>query len=92
MKHRKLTISACSTSLSREALSRAENLYNVLDVIFFLDMMYSDESRNSPKTAVLTRAADVVPIRLGGDDALLKMLEVPETFYLDRYMSSQFEK
>ena len=78
--------------LSRDAMSRADNIYNVLDIIFFLDMMYSDDSLDFAKAAVLTKAADVIPIRFGGDDPLVKMLEVPETFYLDRYMSAHFEK
>ncbi|KAH8898537.1 hypothetical protein GQ53DRAFT_817799 [Thozetella sp. PMI_491] len=75
---------------SAQVLRDAENLYNILDVIFFGDV-FSEQPLETGHVTLLETAAEVIPIRIGGDDSLQRMIDIPETLYIDRYTSARMD-
>lgn len=78
-------------SFPKEQLMTAENLYNIWDMIFFMDVGLSADL-DSARMAMITRPAEVMTIRFGGDDTFPKPITIPQTFYIDRYLASNKEE
>ena len=73
-------------SFPKEQLIMAENLYNIWDMIFFMDASVSNDF-TSAKMATITQPAEVMTIRFSGNDGFPKPLEIPADFYIDRYLA-----
>jgi hypothetical protein len=69
-----------------------ETLYNALDWVFFADIRLAREDPSSARLAWITQAAEVFTCRFQGDEGLPAPMEIPETFYLDRYMKVNGQK
>jgi len=78
--------------VSKDADPQPENLYNVLDWLFFVDLRLAREDPGAARIAWITQASEVLTCRFQGDEGLPTPLEIPETFYLDRYMKANAEK
>ena len=78
--------------VSKETDPSPENLYNVLDFQFFVDLRLAREDPSAARMAWITRPSEVLTIRLKGDDGLPTPIEIPEIFYLDRYMRANGAK
>jgi hypothetical protein len=63
-----------------------KTLYNVLDSVFFSEARQAMETPNLARMAWITSASEVLTFRLQAEDGLRKALEIPETFYIDRYL------
>lgn len=74
--------------LSTENLSIAETLNDVWDMLFFMDIV--EEQVTEAKTALLSNVGEVLTMRFA--EELPKMLEIPETFYVDRYLASNRDR
>jgi hypothetical protein len=75
--------------VSKEADPIPENLYNVLDWVFFVDLRVAKDDPSAARLAWITEASEVITCRIQTEDGLPGPLEMPETFYLDRYMRSK---
>ncbi|RKU42064.1 hypothetical protein DL546_003410 [Coniochaeta pulveracea] len=73
---------------SKEQLMAYDNLYNVLDTIFFPEIMAGIENEEDARMAMITEPSEVLAIRFPMYDALPKKIEIPQTFYIDRYLAS----
>ncbi|KAK4239140.1 hypothetical protein C8A03DRAFT_32821 [Achaetomium macrosporum] len=73
--------------VSKDMSPPPQSLYDVLDWLFFVDLRLAKDDPSIARMAWVTRASDVLTFRFQGDDGLPKPIEIPETFYLDRYMS-----
>ena len=73
----------------KENLAMAENLYSIWDMIFYTD---AGEDPETARMAVITTAADVVVYRSSTEDGWPKAIDVPETFYIDRYIAAHREE
>lgn len=73
----------------KENLAMAENLYSIWDMIFYTD---ASEDPGTAKMAVITTAADVIVYRSSTEDGWPKAIDVPETFYIDRYVAAHREE
>ncbi|KAK0727903.1 hypothetical protein B0T26DRAFT_639576 [Lasiosphaeria miniovina] len=71
----------------RETLSLAQNLYSVWDLLFYMHIGTPEEDLDTARMAMITQPSDVITFRFGGDDGFPKHIEIPETFYIDRYMA-----
>ncbi|KAK3308580.1 uncharacterized protein B0T15DRAFT_111614 [Chaetomium strumarium] len=78
--------------LSKDMNPPPQSLYDILDWLFFVDPRLAREDPHSARMAWVTRAADVLTFRFQADDKLPRPIEMPETFYLDRYMSTNGTK
>ncbi|KAK3358962.1 hypothetical protein B0T25DRAFT_588029 [Lasiosphaeria hispida] len=72
------------TTVARDNLLAAETLYNVWDMIF-----YNAEELEMPRIAMITELSEVITFRPTGVDALPTAIDIPETFYVDRYLASK---
>lgn len=63
-----------------------ENLYHVLDSLFFAELRLAKEDPSAVRMAWITQPSDVLTFRFQGDEGFPKLLEMPETFYVDRYL------
>jgi hypothetical protein len=73
---------------SKEQLLAYDNLYNLLDTIFFPEIMAGIEHEDDARMAMITEPSEVLAIRFPTYDALPKKIEIPQTFYIDRYLAS----
>lgn len=69
-----------------------ETIYNVLDWLFFVDLRLAREDPSAARMAWMTGASEVFTCRFQGDDGLPKPIDIPETFYMDRYMKANGKK
>jgi hypothetical protein len=76
----------------KEQLMMAESLYSLWDAMFFMDYKNWDGDPNMARCAFVTEQAEVLTMRFGGDDGLPKPVEIPQVFYLDRYMAANREE
>ncbi|KAL2262833.1 hypothetical protein VTK26DRAFT_9354 [Humicola hyalothermophila] len=74
--------------VSKDASPMPETLYQVLDSLFFADLQQAMEDTSIARMAWIIQASDVLTFRFQGDDGLPRPIEIPETFYADRYMST----
>ncbi|KAL2176350.1 uncharacterized protein P884DRAFT_33774 [Thermothelomyces heterothallicus CBS 202.75] len=78
--------------VTKDADPLPENLYNVLDWLFFVDLRLAREDPSAARVAWITQPSEVLTCRFQGEDGLPGPLEIPETFYLDRYLKSNGKK
>jgi hypothetical protein len=78
--------------VSKEIDPMPKNLYHVLDWLFFADLRLAREDLGATRMAWIDQASEVFTCRFQKDDELPVPLEIPETFYLDRYLKSNGEK
>lgn len=76
----------------KEQLMAVDNLYNLLDGIFFSDILTGVDQVGEARIAMITEPADVMAIKFTGNDALPKKIEIPRVFYIDRYLASNKEQ
>jgi hypothetical protein len=79
-------------TFSYEQLMMANNLYEIWDMIFFLDTALSATDMSSARMAVITQPAEVMTMRLQSDNGFPKRITIPEVFYIDRYLAEHKEK
>jgi hypothetical protein len=77
-------------SMSKSQLMMADNLYNIWDMIFFMDLGNGDF--DSARMAIVTKPADILTIRFGPDVGLQRPIDFPRVFYIDRYLGSHREE
>ncbi|KAK4105102.1 hypothetical protein N658DRAFT_200838 [Parathielavia hyrcaniae] len=75
--------------VNKEADPPADNLYGVMDWLFFADLKLAKEEPSAARMAWIAQPSDVFTCRLQGDDGLPGPLLIPETFFLDRYMKAR---
>lgn len=75
------------SNLGREALAGAENLYDVWDLLFFPD---SDDFPS--RAAAITHPAEVIVFRFLDEEGFEQPIQIPETFYIDRYLEQNRDK
>ncbi|KAH6626443.1 hypothetical protein B0J18DRAFT_141096 [Chaetomium sp. MPI-SDFR-AT-0129] len=63
-----------------------ENLYHVLDSLFFAELRLAKEDPSAVRMAWITQPSDILTFRFQGDEGFPRLLEIPETFYIDRYL------
>jgi hypothetical protein len=68
-----------------------ETLYNVLDWLFFVDLRLAREDPSATRMAWISQASEVLTCRFQGD-GLPAPVQIPETFYIDRYLKSNGQK
>ncbi|KAH6850738.1 hypothetical protein B0I37DRAFT_120295 [Chaetomium sp. MPI-CAGE-AT-0009] len=78
--------------VSKDSDPMPANLYNVLDWLFFVDLRLAREDPSGSRMAWISQPSEVFTCRFQRDDELPAPLEMPETFYLDRYLKSNGEK
>lgn len=78
--------------VGKDANPLHDTLYNVLDWLFFIDPRQARDDPSSARMAWITQPSEVLTFRLQGDDGLPRPVEIPETFYLDRYMRTNGAK
>ncbi|KAL2163088.1 hypothetical protein VTH06DRAFT_6924 [Thermothelomyces fergusii] len=78
--------------VTKDADPLPENLYNVLDWLFFVDLALAREDPSAARVAWITQPSEVLTCRFLGEDGLPAPLEIPETFYLDRYLKRNGKK
>ena len=62
------------------------NLYDLWDLLYWIDPGTSDDVDEEPsRMAYITDAPEVLTMRING---AVSSIDIPETFYLDRYMES----
>ncbi|KAK3378543.1 hypothetical protein B0H63DRAFT_512593 [Podospora didyma] len=76
----------------KETLTKTSNLYSIWDLLFYMQIGTPNEDLEAARMALITEASDVITFRFGGSGSvrepfLPKPIEVPETFYIDRYMA-----
>ncbi|GAB1314402.1 Ubiquitin interaction domain-containing protein [Madurella fahalii] len=69
-----------------------ESLYSALDNIFLADLRQAMENMGLARMAWVISASDVLTFRFQGDDGLRKPINIPETFYIDRYLKANSEQ
>jgi len=74
--------------LTREAMSGLESFYDVWDTLFFPD---PDADEHSP-TAVVEQPSEVLVFRFLDSEGFEQPINIPETFYLDRYLHHNYDK
>lgn len=72
---------------SKEQLILAESIYSLWDRTFFMDYRNWTGDDNGAQCALITEQAEVLTMRVTGDDGLPKPIEIPKVFYLDRYLA-----
>ena len=63
-----------------------ESIYHVMDRLFFADAAMAREDLSIARMAWLVQPSEIFTCRFQADDGLPAPIDVPETFYLDRYM------
>jgi hypothetical protein len=72
---------------SKEQLIMAESIYSLWDRTFFMDYRNWTGDESGAQYALITEQAEILTMRLNGDDGLPKPIEIPKVFYLDRYLA-----
>ncbi|KAK0651899.1 hypothetical protein B0T16DRAFT_454314 [Cercophora newfieldiana] len=75
----------------KEHLAMAETLYNIWDMLFYTHTSGSSDDAETTMMATITKPAEVLTFRIA-THALPTSIEIPETFYLDRYLSGRIEE
>lgn len=75
----------------KEQLLMAENLYSIWDMIFYTRVVGSDEDPEATQMAAITQPSEVLTFRFATDE-LPTAIEIPETFYIDRYLSGHLDE
>ena len=78
--------------VSKDISPMPETLYDLLDFVFLADLRQAIEDPSSARMAWVAEASHVLTFRIQGDDGLPKPIEIPETFYIDRYMNVNGQK
>ncbi|KAK3995107.1 hypothetical protein QBC44DRAFT_33588 [Cladorrhinum sp. PSN332] len=68
------------------------NLYNIWDLIFYADLHQTAQTPSDGRMAWISKPSDVVTCRIQYGDKLHNKVEIPEVFYLDRYLRSSSEQ
>lgn len=68
----------------QEALRLAENLNNIWDMIFYAD---AGDDPDTARMAMITDPGEIITCRWDGDE-WPNPIQMPETFYIDRYLAS----
>lgn len=69
-----------------DMLRSVGTLNDILDAMFLADIGLSEEQFEAARMASLSHAGDVLTMRFNGKDGFPHMIDVPETFYMDRYL------
>lgn len=72
---------------SKEQLKMAKSIYSLWDRTFFMDYRNWTGDENGAQCALITEQAEILTMRLTGDDGLPQLIEIPKVFYLDRYLA-----
>ncbi|KAL2025030.1 hypothetical protein VTK56DRAFT_32 [Thermocarpiscus australiensis] len=67
--------------------SSPATLYEAFDWAFFSEASRVREDPSTAWMALIHNASEVFTCRFNGDDGFARPIEIPETFYLDRYMN-----
>ncbi|SPQ21618.1 dbf9ddb2-e043-46af-839e-a9911abff68d [Thermothielavioides terrestris] len=73
--------------VSKDAIPVPKIIYDVLDWVFLADLRMAGEDPSNARMALVQQASGVLTFRFQGDDGLPGPIEMPETFYIDRYIS-----
>jgi len=76
-------------NVPREQPEMATNLYDLWDLVFWIDTAASDADDEPLKMAYLTDAADVQIMRING---VAQPIDIPRVFYIDRYLKENEQK
>jgi hypothetical protein len=79
------------SEFSKEQLFMAESLYSIWDMMFYTHAGGSSEGPESSQIASITNPPEVLTFRIGAD-GLPTAIDIPETLYIDRYLSSHLEE
>ncbi|KAK3905339.1 hypothetical protein C8A05DRAFT_41727 [Staphylotrichum tortipilum] len=63
------------------------SIYPVLDRTFFADVRMAQDDPSSLRMAWMPQPSEIFTCRLQADDGLPAPIDIPETLYLDRYMT-----
>ncbi|KLU82788.1 hypothetical protein MAPG_01856 [Magnaporthiopsis poae ATCC 64411] len=75
--------------LNAAQYQKIETLYDAWDELFWIDVNSTSEDESSLRTAAITEIADVLTMTFGGEGGLVRPLDIPETFYIDRYLAER---
>jgi hypothetical protein len=73
---------------TKEQLGMAESIYSLWDRTFNMDYRNWSGDESGALFPVITEQAQILTMRITGDDGLQKPIEIPKVFYLDRYVAS----
>ncbi|KAK0626608.1 hypothetical protein B0T14DRAFT_110375 [Immersiella caudata] len=79
------------SEFSKDQLLMAESLYSIWDMMFFTHTGESGEGSESSQMASITKPSEVLAFRIGAE-GLPTAIEIPETLYIDRYLSSHLDE
>lgn len=79
-------------SFAEDAYPSPSNLYNVWDLIFYTDVKQTVQTPSDGRIAWISHPADVITCRLQYGAELGKEINIPEVFYLDRYLKARSEE
>jgi len=71
------------------------SLYEVFDYIFMVNLRYHMDDPSTGRMAWILNPSEVLTLRFTGDESFPSQLEIPDTFYLDRYLKyngTQFQR
>ncbi len=63
-----------------------QNIYSAMDRVFLADSKVAREDLNAARMAWITQPSEIFTCRIQADDGLASPIDLPETFYLDRYL------
>lgn len=75
--------------LNATQYQKIETLYDAWDELFWIDVNSTSEDESSLRTAAITEIADVLTMTFGGEGGLVRPVDIPETFYIDRYLAER---
>lgn len=73
---------------SKEQLMMAESIYSLWDRTFHMDYRNWNGDESGAVLPFITEQAEILTMRISGDDGLQKPIDFPKVFYLDRYIAS----
>ncbi|KAL8306372.1 hypothetical protein RB601_008944 [Gaeumannomyces tritici] len=71
---------------------KIETLYDAWDELYWIDVNSLSEDESSLRTAAITEIGDVLTMTFGGEGGLVRPLDIPETFYIDRYLAERCDE
>lgn len=74
--------------ISKEQWTTAESIYSLWDRTFHMDYRNWTEDESETQFPLITEQAEILTMRLTADDGLPKRIDIPEVFYIDRYVAS----
>ncbi|KAK4225476.1 hypothetical protein QBC38DRAFT_501254 [Podospora fimiseda] len=69
--------------------TQPHNLYNIWDLVFYADLAQTAQTPSDGRLAWISRPSDVITCRIQYGNKLHSKFEIPEVFYLDRYLKSR---